>query len=103
MTDETAREVADAAVEFVEARQAARELRTKRAEVLGAEECAGENTCYLVDRLPQSEWCDRCKRAGLIHEEYRRAASRRGAALVKLKNIVTRRSEAQAAPPTPVR
>jgi hypothetical protein len=88
-------EIADAAIDFVEARLKAADLRERRADILRDEECAGQNDCYTVERLPLAAWCARCLRAQAVHAEYRKAASHRTATLIKLKRMVMRREIAQ--------
>lgn len=90
MDNEAAREIAEAAVEFVAARSEAFKLKAKRAEALSSGECPREVGCYRIERLRPDEWCDRCKRAQPAHEEYRRAATQgRGAGEVAARSSST--------------
>src|SRR5687767_4043680 len=92
---ETTRNIADAAIEFIEERQRAAGLREKRADILRDADCEGarSSACYAVERLPYPAWCSRCRASQAVHTAYKIAVARRTAALVKLKRLVLKRAD----------
>lgn len=93
----TREEIADAAIEFIEARTRAAELKRERATLLSSEDCAHDKdvACFAKSR-PSHACCDRCLRAQAAHRQYKTALGRRSSSLVKLKRVVEKRERSQA-------
>jgi hypothetical protein len=92
MTEESIREIAQAGIEFIEARQKAADLKDARASILRDAECSGsgEQDCYRMERWPFEAFCPRCKSAYAAHTSYKKAVTQRSVTLSKLRRLVTK-------------